>query len=122
MRWYYDDPLAASWMAKHYGMKLQFSVGHNYTGHIYTSANDILEYGAACFQSSGIDRFYYIHPDSLNLLEIKEKDYINDDGCLGAVWKTNGKLVYTEGDYEFPATGKIIQREGIPFMWPKKES
>lgn len=56
----------------------------------------------------------YVHPDSLHLLEPKVGDFIVD--AYGDVWtKGNPPPPMREGD-------KIIQRNGIAFMWPEVEA
>ena len=117
----YTDALAAAWMAKHQGMV--FKSGHG----------SVLYYdGGSDFRvknTSGVyaGEYYYIHRDSLNLLEPKAGDLVEFDGIIhGLVLDVNNDetavqcddIVYT------PATSKctIIQRNGKAFMSPESEA
>lgn len=101
MRYYYEDPLAATWMAKHFGMKFE---GYD---EIEIDMGEIL---SAALKPHDV-RINYIVPsifiirlDSLHLLEPQEGDLVDDN------------TLYTR-----PIIRKIIQRTGIAFMWPKIE-
>ncbi len=124
-RYFYTDPLASAWMAKHFGMKI---------------APDPREFpnpGDASFDEQGVMmqaslatmvapqwRKWYVHPDSLHLLERQVKDVIQSDrGNVNRIsyFNDEGKI---EDDDDFTweiKDAKIIQRNGIPFMWPESE-
>ncbi len=98
--YYYDDPLAAAWMAKHFLMS--FNVPCNAFR------------GWATEIQLPTDR-YYIHPDCVPMLEPQEDDVIQ--------WRSGYVQLYdqTVSRYEFDnAGGKIIQRDGKPFFWPNE--
>lgn len=120
---YYNDPLAAAWMAKHHGMRF-----------LKWKWSDL----SFQFIPSGSDKDpdslkLYIHPDSLHLLEPQFGDIgVNNDGCVGVYRIT----YYRKGDAEklmpeinqpagfyadvaFIGKAKITQRKGIAFMWPQ---
>jgi len=96
MRYYYEDPLEAAYMAKHYGMKLDPEI----EVYIYRDEENFK---------------YYIHPDSLPLLEPMDGDLVTDAVISQiAMLKEMRKA-------DLPV-GKIIQRAGKAFHWPKKEN
>jgi hypothetical protein len=111
-RWFYTDPLAAAWMAKHYGMKFRYWRWDN------------LSYQFLPVNARAIDldsSKLYTHPDSLHLLEPKVGDVL-DDG------KMQPRCCYDESDVEMASANrylsrgyKIIQRSGKPFHWPEQE-
>lgn len=122
-RWYYTDPLAAAWMAKHFGMRFSGAFADGFfeiearksplcsMGEWFPKGDDFEYYG-----------LYYIHPDSLHLLEPKEGDVVevasNPSGYFSSY--SSGMFdnqPYSERDEFF----KIIQRNGLPFMWPEQE-
>ena len=102
-RYYYTDPLAAAWMAKHYGM--MFGIRH-YEKIIWDCeaqgmSGDWLpikdwERIAADAADGNAQPAYYIHPDSLHLLEPRVCDFT----MLG---------------------GQVFQRNGTVFHWPESE-
>lgn len=121
MRYYYEDPLAAAWMAKHFGMQFE---GYD---EIEIDMGEIL---SAALKPHDV-RINYIVPsifiirlDSLHLLEPLEGDLcrirlpIKYDGTDQHVtaYSAENKLPKSS---EFVA---IIQRNGIAFMWPKTEA
>jgi hypothetical protein len=73
-RCFYTDPLAAAWMAKHFGMRL-----------LYPNDNDVLKgelyYGLLKDAEGEPDVFsrLYVHSDSLRLLEPQVGDYGFDE-------------------------------------------
>src|SRR4051794_7466770 len=69
-RYFYTDPLAAAWMARHFGMRYQALPSH-------ITSYDFIE-GSL----DGGDGPYIIHPDSLHLLEPQ----IGDKSVHGLIW------------------------------------
>ena len=70
-RYFYTDPLAAAWMAKHFGMEFDWfsDQGNGPVAQTPESiAHDILY--------PGTGGRYYIHPDSLHLLEPQARDTV----------------------------------------------
>jgi hypothetical protein len=125
-RYFYTDPLAAAWMAKHFGMK--FGIKHN--GMIHWNcigkinepfeplqrAEDILDPISEPLP-------LYIHPDSLHLLKPTVGDVVR------TVAPTFDAVMYTlikddVGRYEDLTSEDwfaILERSGIAFMWPESE-
>ncbi len=122
MRYFYQDTLAAAWMAKHHGMSFK-----------YWRWNDL------SFQFRPVNRAsheaptdrLYIHPDSLHLLEPHVSDlyqFTTPAGFLelARVYDAHD-LNCTKGKaanswYHAGITpDRILLRNGIPFMWPESE-
>lgn len=103
-RYFYTDPLAAAWMAENFGMLF-----------IPSDENEekVTVFGKFVFPCRA-----YIHPDSLHLLEPQ-----TGDACSYPVTDPNYFFKYEPShpiaDSDMDA--KIIQRNGLPFMWPEKE-
>ena len=148
-RYFYTDPLAAAWMAKHFGM--MFGIRHFdkfvpepiYFNGVWAAAklvDEILDFDP--------DVALYVHPDSLHLLEPKVGDMImhgsykreqdkNPEGWtavlvtgllppefeseLRAESGVTKPLCYAY-DEEIMICHRIIQRDGIAFHWPESES
>lgn len=134
--YFYTDPLAAAWMAKHFGMRFL----HEGT----SNECDILALIAAgVFRSQSID--LSVHPESLYLLEPRAGDKVsysfgvgphageawdevkgiiapNDEGYP---YTGNGELyVLVDGCDEFPLSRlkELFQRDGKPFHWPERKA
>jgi hypothetical protein len=110
------DALAAAWMAKHFGMRFtarwlgprpqreyecmfddwHFEVHENNTGH------------------------YYIHPDSLNLLEPRAGDIARVRSIPGEP-ESEPAAFRIHIDNTKHDVIRIIQRNGKPFFWPEQE-
>jgi hypothetical protein len=124
-RFFYTDPLAAAWMAKHF--KMDFRIDDP-DGKVFleTLLHGLREWRDATAASMGYK--FHIHPDSLPLLEPQLGDVVESqqvDGVYDVVVSddiycgrgdrnTNLKDVKKHGD-------KIVLRNGIPFMWPENE-
>lgn len=120
MRYYYDDPLAAAWMVLNFKMRLQ--KGEAGYGKGTTTFKALLD--------AELDRAwryrYYIHPDSLYILEPQVGDLV---GWL-TLSKAGDKEEWLESFNPFEKLiphvkspiSRIIQRNGIPFMMPKEEA
>ena len=123
-RFFYTDPLAAAWMAKHFGMTFEF--WHRE----YSYRPDDLEYVVARFMRDGrVERPVYVHPDSLHLLEPQIGDqgidanecqcrYLDDYDPEGA-WFIDGVPVTSFDRATLPVS--IDKRNGIAFMFPESE-
>lgn len=128
-RYFYSDPLAAAWMVKHHGMTL-------YIGHLpddydaYSAVNwwhaiDDERFRREKFHQNDIR--FYIHPDSLHLLEPQAGDILlvglSDEEPEYLLVKENvvGSLYAVSGSerYYVASTNRFIQRKGIPFIWPE---
>jgi len=122
MRYYYTDPVAAAWMAKHFGMQFIF-------GDLKYPELAILRRVQRREEMT-----VYIHPDSEYLLQPQDGDIVIE--CYGDLTKGYplqiiGKCVGISeyacrfGDetiYEKGDDFKIIQRNGKPFFWPEVEA
>jgi hypothetical protein len=124
MKRFYTDPLAAAWMAKHFGMR-------------FCPDEDGIEFNAYEFHLSekgfegewNMDAILYIHPDSLHLLEPQVGDWgrgpyagevIGISESLITIHvpeRHNGKSHFCQPRSEF----KVTSRNGSPFMWPESE-
>lgn len=102
-RYFYTDPLAAAWMAKHFGMRFYCDTFEPFE---YEGANDIL-------QDMGEDEKACVHPDSLHLLEPQVGDLMRGSN--------NTAAMYFTGEVEPKPTAHIVQRNGKPFHWPERE-
>lgn len=108
---YYDDPLAAAYMAREFRVQYESKNGHKL---LYATADIFMfEECEEVIQFMG-DK-YYIHPDSLAVFEPREGDLIK-----------NIKDLEIDGNYEFYDNNKvictdriIIQRDNKPVFWPK---
>lgn len=140
MIYFYTDPLAAAWMAKHHKIN------------IFTASNAAVEkpiYIECDFAAEDIERVammanlspsrYYIHTDSVSLLEPKADDLLEivkhiktasnegDVTVFARCYRANAEeadplIVYDNGSFlEVYKDAKIIQRNGIAFMWPEIE-
>ncbi len=103
---YYTDPLAAAWMAKYFGMMF---IGYE------------KEIPKELILQSVEDIYFklYIHLDSLLILKFRDSDIVSSPTKLG-----DGSIILATGYYGFSKNDpglKIIQRNGIPFMWPEFE-
>jgi hypothetical protein len=163
-RYFYSDPLAAAWMAMHHGMCFETErIGFRYcdktkqlvrdenpdTWGIVRDVFDI-EAGDYSFKPNPSSK-YYIHENSLPLLEPRIKDAVEFDrwfwdrqrfeetkdypyqahyGVVVPYGRNDeGLSIITAGmgwdniskGEKFTIPFKIIQRDGKPFFWPESE-
>src|SRR5262245_16897140 len=80
-RYLYSEPLAAAWMAKHFGMKDVDETG---------SLKWIDGKKLALIETLGLGASpYIIHPESLHLLEAQNRDLVVDErGVIGRLFGT----------------------------------
>ena len=126
-RYFYTDPLAAAWMAKHFGMR--FTNGEH-------------EVCVTPLVDAEADGIRFVHPDSLHLLELQGGDLVTNTHdprnaehrpCSGKVVafinrrtsayvdvgeRHNGKREFCED----AAALRVVQRVGKPFHWPERET
>jgi hypothetical protein len=133
-RLFYSDPLAAAWMAKHFGMKFQ-----NQNNGAEITGQDIVEHAA-----TGNTCRINIHPDSLSLLEPRVGDcgWFHTLG-LARIVRVTADAIFTDVDgdrqrgqthdslfrifmrlmpcqpYETPYGP--LDRRHLEFMWPEIE-
>jgi hypothetical protein len=137
MRYYYTDPLAAAFMAKHHGMRFMDCAGFD-----VSACPRLLD----CSERHGLAEAMYIHPDSLPMLHPRIGDlYYNScngsyhevtkkgapkliEGSCEIRWQYSGRkpeditlqtalMWWNGGD----TTDRIIQRKGIAFHHPESE-
>lgn len=115
-RYFYSDPVAACWMAKHFGMAFENDEGCE------QSFDAITTYARGLGVSATFSPYaFYIHRDSLHLLEPIRGDVLRV--CLKGYMPTfiqhhNDDYFKWHPDVEMQA---IIQRKGMPFHWPERE-
>ncbi len=119
-RYFYTDAVKAIFMAKNFGMKFESEA----SGEIYYD----FKYGIIETESLW-DEGFYIHPDSLPLLEPMAGDLgLDSEGEPHIYLKESGQKprwhLYTTYDFpEYrPSAIQIIQRDGKAFHWPEKEA
>lgn len=122
-RYYYDDKLAVEWMVEHFQMKFAsgrrevlywedrnaFCYKKNHWGGVYKKNRNTYE------------GKFYLHPDSLNILEPREMDIIID--CDGCPWLVDDYGFHNNCaiDEAKEWMEKIIQRNSVLFHWPKEK-
>jgi hypothetical protein len=136
-RQFYTDPLAAAWMAKHFGMRFTACWLGPGPQREYECMPDDWHFEVHDNRTGR----YYIHPDSLSLLEPRKGDLVSlpygEYGIIESL-EENGKVAcgtihgiaimnrymplkaYSARGL-VPAHESIIQRDGKPFFWPERE-
>lgn len=125
---YYTDPLAAAWMSKHFRMRFVSGDGAELKWckefSCYYHPNES-EYEGQCW-----DDKYFIHQDSLDILKPQKGDiytlewYCVQGSSYGGSWEDALNTTDEYGMYRtiFNAqeyrNHRIIQRNGISFMFP----
>lgn len=129
-RYFYTDPLAAAWMAKHFGIAFETPDGRSLTckdGKLFFPMPHPGIEGAIIWVISEDE--HYIHPDSLHLLEPKVGDLVQfiayDDTTQPHLqgYRTWWKPYL--GDWAIPRDAsdtRIIQRDGKAYHWPEVEN
>lgn len=126
-RRFYTDPLAAEWMAKHFGMRFRGFYNSHYSdveilfngadGYFHSGVVDDYDPDSVPSDICGISpRQYFIHSESLHLLEPLVGDLLTSGEEIH-----NSIAVATLSDLERCGVG-VIRRKGIPFMWPEQEA
>jgi hypothetical protein len=113
-RAFYTDPLAAAWMEKHFRMR--YSVEG--LPHATLTALSIRALWASLLEGEDAtvpDR-YYIHPDSLHLLEPKKGDI-----CKTYIGGGMYALEFYVNDDEQDTVDSILLRSNIAFHWREFE-
>lgn len=130
--YFYTDPLAAAWMSKHFGMKFRcdwMDIGDQEPVYYDTDPLTILQIPPE--QRNHCQYKIYIHPDSLHMLHGQVGDWIETQTeNYGKIYKDFKQVADVDEDYVSIhrendwAHGdyKIIQRNGIAFMWPEVEA
>lgn len=127
MRFFYSEPLAAAWMAKHFGMRFHDGSGHRGEDEINPvfRGNEIYWHFT---QLNGFDQHLkaicykpYVHPDSIKLVTWAQQN----DVLAHVITDERGprpELYLARKAFELEANEKIIERGGIVFMMPEKEN
>lgn len=116
--YFYTDPLAAAWMAKHHGLKILGPVIKD--GGARGTSNRAMPVWilARCIEaaekgfSASEDR-YFIHSDSLPLLEPREGDLLTG--------RNRSVFMFYDAKVSPSGTPRVAERKGIPFIWPEGE-
>lgn len=117
-RYFYRDPLEAAYMAKHFGMEFQRG------DQCVVGWSDFVE-----LEYCRWDAPFYIHPESLHLLDPQVRDLCQFKcGNNHVNWARIANIalnisfsVYPTGARRFDKFLRIIQRDGQPFFWPESE-
>lgn len=103
--YYYTDPIAASWMAKHHGVKFKKNDSlRSACEAVGTNGRDLTNGGA--FLVSNVNTF-----------RPKIGDIVLSIGTDGD--PDMGVLIEGIGDKATHSGDEIIQRDGIAFIWPR---
>lgn len=123
-RGYYDDPLAAAWMQKHFNMEIYTVAKWCTHGLVVTIEEALMINGGGIEGCKPTGDKWYIHPDSMKLLEPQVGDW-----CYGELFGDgnpffNGPRLFPWENNDFVEENKnfkIIHRNGLAFHWPKFE-
>jgi hypothetical protein len=141
MKYYYDDPLAAAWMVKHFGMRFElvmFNVDTKNVVHHLCSPELFVEWPRLNLDTERFGLNYYIHPGDHHLLDPIPGDLVRrkTDGicyvCVDEKALHDGWGVFaapsaayygrTDSYQSIPFDAlDIIQRNGKAFIIPKQE-
>lgn len=144
-RYYYTDPIAAAYMHMEYNVAIEAENNCNSPFRVpikdwcvidgIASEARFLELGVRSdlfkgntWVSASTSHKFYIHPDSLHILEPQVGDVIETYDKRTSIPKVGGALKRVRGvnfaEHLFAAqgvNGRIIQRNGKPFFWPECE-
>jgi hypothetical protein len=128
-RFFYSDSRAAAHMAKHFGMAFDVN---DFDGVMFRKWGDWQAFLTGNFHhfQKGPAK-WYIHPESLSLLEPREDDYvcIASEGLVGRVFlDLQGTLRVIPVNEN--GVGRLLerpdllvtQRNGIAVLWPQSEA
>jgi hypothetical protein len=124
MRYFYIDPLAAAWMAKHFGMR--FEVNERVIQEHFDLIDvDLMDENNQLPPTNGDEWLFFVHPDSLDLLVPKSEDtiitYDIEQFAIAAKWGIFRADHPIDWAMEKPPGTRIIERDGKPFMMPESE-
>jgi hypothetical protein len=135
-RYYYKDPLAAAWMAKHFAMELYCVNDDNEMAEYdldesereYPFAHAMIDDGCTAetwgvIINESLGRRAYVHPDSLHILEPKLGDvlYSRVGGGVSVEEMLSEERASQTGPHIIQRGGKVIQRNGKLFFWPESD-
>ena len=118
-RAYIDDPLQAAMAIRDFGFKLTFNSGE-FDREIYSEVFVPSDLEALYGFFDNLNRKYYIHPDSLHLLEPQEGDLYKmpfPHSSFYIITHPDKQIV----EYDGYDRGCIIQRDSKPFPQIKWE-
>ena len=137
-RFFYTDPIAAAWMAKHHGMSFEVKQPWDERYPEMSPGTLALERAVAEFSARTNKPFpgmvpYFINPDSVHLLDPTHGDIVRLDKrmieCVerseGGKWRKVWRCVnaYSEflrcNNWIAPHVLEIVQRDGKAFIWPE---
>ncbi len=104
-RYFYDNAVAAVWMARQYGMK--FVSWHS--GKEYDLSVIEANVGSPV-ESIRNDQRYVVHADSLRILQRQKVDLTGK-----GIWEAISSKPFT-------GENRIILRDELPFFWPEVEA
>lgn len=124
---FYTDPLAAAWMAKHFGMELTRTHCHRADGAFGESMRPVPLWILARDVENQVSEAvrYYLHPDSLPLLEPRAGDLVlacTDSPAVLTFVETLSYVVFGDrppGGDRVVAVREVVRRDGKPFHWPQ---
>lgn len=131
-RYFYSDPLAAAWMAKKFAIEFSSCIAQNFVKNAKYNGDEPLLY-LINLPANPQEKFY-IHPDSVHLLEPKVGDIIFHTKMENAyrIHAIDGIVNFIDqpilihgkpsGLWLPKADFSIIQRDGNVFMWPEVEA
>lgn len=123
MKYYYDCPIKAAYMAKEFGVVT------------VDDAGDVIGFGVMQWEArnDAEKERYYVHPDSLHIFTPKKFDIIvnaNDAPFTVCTYPTAEKESYydyitpRDAKWHFknsPARWSILKRNNKAFIWPESE-
>jgi hypothetical protein len=136
-RYFYTDPLAACWMAKHFGMacfceftekeRIAFEIPATEQGFPFGYCGfcdpcSIERWGEVIAASKNF-RKIYVRADSLHLLEPHDGDK-DERGLVYMKCSHHQKMSWVDfqSDNWCDERGRTMMRNGIAFMWPESEA
>jgi hypothetical protein len=119
MRYFYRDPIVAAYMAKHYDMRFESFGCPRYPAYQLGVATPVDGPDTIVLSpdnaTADAEVTFYIHPDSLHLLEPRHRDLMVGPNCRVAMFHMDGE--------ERPSSRcRIVLRDGKPFFWPECEA
>lgn len=111
----YNCKIIAAYMAQYHGMKFKSPRGQN----LYYDGGADFRAEKDCGIYAG--EYYYIHPDSLHLLEPQENDVGMDSKGNLMVFLDGRWRDWGNDEWTLNRPHKIIQRSDKPFHWPESE-
>jgi hypothetical protein len=122
--YFYTDPLAAAWMANHFGMRFNGWIWNDENFYFESTINADDEDDGSPYEFGGAK--VYVHLASLHLLEPKAGDLLEwrckkatppfDYSRIDKINPGDDTKVHPDNELL-----QIIQRDGKPYFWPERE-